>query len=115
MFQLYMYVTVIHVCYSYTCMLQLYMYVSVIHVCYSYTCMLQLYMYVIVTVIHVHVCYSWAMIPLMYPFSRLFDVPSTALVVLKSVNIFLGTTATLATFILDFLQEDDAVSIIQLC
>ncbi|XP_045158186.2 phospholipid-transporting ATPase ABCA1-like isoform X2 [Mercenaria mercenaria] len=51
--------------------------------------------------------YGWAMIPLMYPFSRVFSVPSTALVSLKSVNIFLGTVSTLATFIIEFLEEDD--------
>lgn len=51
--------------------------------------------------------YGWAMIPLMYPFSRVFSVPSTALVTLKSVNIFLGTVATLSTFIIEFLEEDD--------
>ena len=50
------------------------------------------------------------MIPLMYPFSRLFSVPSTSLVVLKSINIFLGTVSTLATFIIEFLEEDDPVS-----
>ena len=54
------------------------------------------------------------MIPMMYPFSRLFAVPSTALVVLNSVNVFLGTTSTLATFIIEFLQEDDPVSKIAL-
>ncbi|KAL3869286.1 hypothetical protein ACJMK2_041989, partial [Sinanodonta woodiana] len=52
--------------------------------------------------------YGWASIPMMYPFSRVFSIPSTALVVLKSVNIFLGTTSTLATFILEFLENDDA-------
>ncbi|XP_052776388.1 phospholipid-transporting ATPase ABCA1-like isoform X2 [Mya arenaria] len=51
--------------------------------------------------------YGWAMIPMMYPFSRLFSVPSTALVVLKSINIFLGTVSTMSTFILEFLEEDD--------
>ena len=54
------------------------------------------------------------MIPMMYPFSRLFAVPSTALVVLNSINVFLGTTSTLATFIIEFLQEDDPVSKIAL-
>lgn len=51
----------------------------------------------------------WSMIPVMYPFSRLFSIPSTAMVVLQSVNIFLGTTATLATYVIEFLQEDDEV------
>ncbi|KAJ8306341.1 hypothetical protein KUTeg_016886 [Tegillarca granosa] len=49
----------------------------------------------------------WAMIPLMYPFSRVFNVPSTAMVTLKSISIFLGTTSTLATFILDCLEDED--------
>ncbi|XP_056020266.1 phospholipid-transporting ATPase ABCA1-like isoform X2 [Ostrea edulis] len=51
--------------------------------------------------------YGWAMIPLMYPFSRLFSIPSTSMVVLQSVNVFLGTTATLATYVIEFLQADD--------
>ncbi|KAK3090139.1 hypothetical protein FSP39_009459 [Pinctada imbricata] len=51
--------------------------------------------------------YGYATIPMMYPFSRLFDVPSTAMVTLKSINIFLGTTSTLSTFILEFLAEED--------
>ena len=49
------------------------------------------------------------MIPVMYPFSRLFSIPSTAMVVMQSVNIFLGTTATLATYVIEFLQNDDEV------
>lgn len=51
--------------------------------------------------------YGWSMIPVMYPFSRLFSIPSTAMVVLQSVNVFLGTTATLATYVIEFLQDDD--------
>ena len=49
------------------------------------------------------------MIPMMYPFSRLFSVPSTALVSLNAINVFLGTTSTMATFIIEFLQDDDPV------
>jgi len=49
------------------------------------------------------------MAPLMYPFTRWFDLPSTAMVVLTSVNIFLGTTSTLATFVIEFLERDDEV------
>ncbi|XP_062578503.1 ATP-binding cassette sub-family A member 7-like [Saccostrea cucullata] len=51
--------------------------------------------------------YGWSMIPVMYPFSRLFSIPSTSMVVLQSVNIFLGTTSTLATYVIEFLQQDD--------
>ncbi|XP_055884282.1 phospholipid-transporting ATPase ABCA1-like isoform X3 [Biomphalaria glabrata] len=51
--------------------------------------------------------YGWAITPMMYPFSRLFDVPSSAFVALSCVNVFLGTVSTLATFILEVLSQDD--------
>ncbi|XP_059140192.1 phospholipid-transporting ATPase ABCA1-like [Physella acuta] len=51
--------------------------------------------------------YGWAITPMMYPFSRLFDVPSSAFVALSCVNVFLGTVSTLATFILELLSRDD--------
>ncbi|CAG5131578.1 unnamed protein product, partial [Candidula unifasciata] len=51
--------------------------------------------------------YGWAITPMMYPFSRLFDVPSSAFVFLSCVNVFLGTVSTLATFILEVLSQDD--------
>jgi len=53
------------------------------------------------------------MIPVMYPFSRVFSTPSTAMVVLQSVNVFIGTTTTLATFIIEFLEESDEASTIE--
>ncbi|XP_041357912.1 phospholipid-transporting ATPase ABCA1-like isoform X2 [Gigantopelta aegis] len=51
--------------------------------------------------------YGWAIIPMMYPFSRLFDVPSSAFVTLSCANVFLGTVSTIATFILEILESDD--------
>ncbi|KAH9491700.1 ATP-binding cassette sub- A member 1 [Bulinus truncatus] len=51
--------------------------------------------------------YGWAITPMMYPFSRLFSVPSSAFVALSCVNVFLGTVSTLATFILELLSQDD--------
>ena len=47
---------------------------------------------------------------MMYPFSRLFDVPSSAFVALSCMNVFLGTVSTLATFILEVLAQGDKVS-----
>ena len=47
---------------------------------------------------------------MMYPFSRLFSVPSSAFVALSCVNTFLGTVSTISTFILELLQRDDPVS-----
>lgn len=46
---------------------------------------------------------------MMYPFSRLFSTPSYAFVILSCANVFLGTVSTMATFILEALQDDDAV------
>jgi ATP-binding cassette subfamily A (ABC1) protein 1 len=51
--------------------------------------------------------YGWAITPMMYPFSRMFSVPSSAFVFLSCVNVFLGTVSTLATFILEVLSQDD--------
>ncbi|KAK7101016.1 phospholipid-transporting ATPase ABCA1-like [Littorina saxatilis] len=51
--------------------------------------------------------YGWAITPMMYPFSRLFSVPSSAFVALSCVNTFLGTVSTIATFILELLERDD--------
>ncbi|GFR62998.1 ATP-binding cassette sub-family A member 1 [Elysia marginata] len=51
--------------------------------------------------------YGWAIVPMMYPFSRLFDVPSSAFVALSCMNVFFGTVATLATFILEVLAQQD--------
>ncbi|KAL8576510.1 hypothetical protein ACOMHN_003068 [Nucella lapillus] len=51
--------------------------------------------------------YGWAITPMMYPFSRLFSVPSSAFVALSCVNTFLGTVSTISTFILEILQNDD--------
>ncbi|XP_035828704.1 phospholipid-transporting ATPase ABCA7 [Aplysia californica] len=51
--------------------------------------------------------YGWSITPMMYPFSRVFDVPSSAFVALSCVNVFLGTVSTLATFILELLSQDD--------
>lgn len=53
------------------------------------------------------ILFGYALIPMMYPFSRLFNVASTAMVTLKSINIFIGTTSTLSTFILELLAEED--------
>ncbi|XP_050403065.1 phospholipid-transporting ATPase ABCA1 isoform X2 [Patella vulgata] len=53
------------------------------------------------------VLYGWAIIPMMYPFARLFSIPSSAFVALSCCNVFLGTISTLATFILELLGQSD--------
>ena len=50
------------------------------------------------------------MTPLMYPASFIFDVPSTAYIVLICLNLFVGIVGTISTFILEFFAADDQVS-----
>ena len=49
---------------------------------------------------------SWAITPLMYPATYLFEVPSTAYIVLICTNLFIGINTTLTTFILEFFEDD---------
>ncbi|KAG1680701.1 ATP-binding cassette sub-family A member 1 [Nymphon striatum] len=50
--------------------------------------------------------YGWASIPLMYPASYIFKVPSSAFVALASANLFIGIVTTVATFVLELFKED---------
>uniref|UniRef100_A0A8B9K328 P-type phospholipid transporter n=1 Tax=Astyanax mexicanus TaxID=7994 RepID=A0A8B9K328_ASTMX len=45
--------------------------------------------------------YGWSITPLMYPASFLFEIPSTAYVVLTSVNILIGINGSVSTFVLE--------------
>lgn len=56
----------------------------------------------------------WSITPIMYPASFWFEVPSTAYVFLIVINLFIGITATVATFLLQ-LFEHDKVSLILCC
>uniref|UniRef100_A0AAY5K4S1 P-type phospholipid transporter n=1 Tax=Esox lucius TaxID=8010 RepID=A0AAY5K4S1_ESOLU len=49
--------------------------------------------------------YGWSVTPLMYPASFLFSVPSTAYVVLTSVNLFIGINGSIATFVLELFVD----------
>ncbi|VEL10301.1 unnamed protein product [Protopolystoma xenopodis] len=51
--------------------------------------------------------YGVAIIPLMYPFSFLFSVPSTAFVCLAMLNLLIGVLGTLTTFMLDMFSLSD--------
>ena len=50
--------------------------------------------------------YGWSITPMMYPFSFMFNVPSTAYIMLISANLFVGLTGTLATFTLELFADD---------
>uniref|UniRef100_A0A3Q3DFV7 ATP binding cassette subfamily A member 1 n=1 Tax=Hippocampus comes TaxID=109280 RepID=A0A3Q3DFV7_HIPCM len=45
--------------------------------------------------------YTWSITPLMYPASFVFSIPSTAYVVLTSVNILIGINGSISTFVME--------------
>ncbi|TSK45874.1 ATP-binding cassette sub-family A member 1 [Bagarius yarrelli] len=51
--------------------------------------------------------YGWSITPLMYPASFLFNIPSTAYVVLTSVNILIGINGSVSTFVLELFGGDE--------
>lgn len=42
----------------------------------------------------------------MYPASFIFSVPSTAYVVLTCINLFIGINGSVATFVMELLDDD---------
>ncbi|KAM4720611.1 retinal-specific phospholipid-transporting ATPase ABCA4 isoform 1-T1 [Rhinophrynus dorsalis] len=50
--------------------------------------------------------YGWSVIPMMYPASYLFNVPSTAYVALSCMNLFIGINSSAITFILDLFENN---------
>uniref|UniRef100_A0A671KXD5 Zgc:172302 n=1 Tax=Sinocyclocheilus anshuiensis TaxID=1608454 RepID=A0A671KXD5_9TELE len=48
----------------------------------------------------------WSITPLMYPASFIFSVPSTAYVVLTSINLFIGINGSVATFVLELFIDE---------
>ncbi|TNN47924.1 ATP-binding cassette sub-family A member 1 [Liparis tanakae] len=50
--------------------------------------------------------YGWSITPLMYPASFMFSVPSTAYVVLTSINLFIGINGSIATFVLELFVDE---------
>ncbi|XP_035882338.1 retinal-specific phospholipid-transporting ATPase ABCA4 isoform X5 [Phyllostomus discolor] len=53
--------------------------------------------------------YGWAVIPMMYPASFLFDVPSTAYVALSCANLFIGINSSAITFILELFENNQTL------
>lgn len=51
----------------------------------------------------------WSITPLMYPASFVFKIPSTAYVVLTSVNLFIGINGSVATFVLELFTNNVSV------
>lgn len=56
---------------------------------------------------HMSLCLTrWSITPLMYPASFVFKIPSTAYVVLTSVNLFIGINGSVATFVLELFTNN---------
>ncbi|XP_053104297.1 retinal-specific phospholipid-transporting ATPase ABCA4 isoform X1 [Hemicordylus capensis] len=53
--------------------------------------------------------YGWAIIPMMYPASCFFSIPSTAYVALSSINLFIGINSSAITFILELLENNPSL------
>ncbi|KAM4586967.1 phospholipid-transporting ATPase ABCA1b isoform 3-T3 [Fundulus diaphanus] len=49
--------------------------------------------------------YGWSITPLMYPASFFFKIPSTAYVVLTSVNILIGINGSISTFVMELFGD----------
>uniref|UniRef100_A0A671VJX8 P-type phospholipid transporter n=1 Tax=Sparus aurata TaxID=8175 RepID=A0A671VJX8_SPAAU len=57
--------------------------------------------------------YGWSITPLMYPASFVFSVPSTAYVVLTSINLFIGINGSIATFVLELFHLNEVNRILK--
>ncbi|KAM9081967.1 ATP-binding cassette sub-family A member 2 isoform 2-T2 [Megaptera novaeangliae] len=57
-------------------------------------------------VLSLFLLYGWSITPIMYPASFWFEVPSSAYVFLIVINLFIGITATVATFLLQLFERD---------
>nr|QST14975.1 ABCA1-1 protein [Diaphanosoma celebensis] len=53
------------------------------------------------------VLYGFSSIPLMYPTSLFFEVPSSAFVSLSSINLFIGVVTTITSFLLPLFNEEE--------
>uniref|UniRef100_A0A673ZFD4 ATP-binding cassette sub-family A member 2 n=1 Tax=Salmo trutta TaxID=8032 RepID=A0A673ZFD4_SALTR len=63
-------------------------------------------------VLSLFLLYGWSITPIMYPASFCFEVPSTAYVFLIVINLFIGITATVATFLLQLFEHDKDLKLV---
>ena len=61
------------------------------------------------------VMYGWSSVPLMYPFSYIFSIPSSAFVTLSCVNLFIGIITTVTTFVLENFDDAELKNIGNIC
>ncbi|KAJ7993627.1 hypothetical protein DPEC_G00256600 [Dallia pectoralis] len=63
-------------------------------------------------VLSLFLLYGWSITPIMYPASFWFEVPSTAYVFLIVINLFIGITATVTTFLLQLFEHDKDLKLV---
>uniref|UniRef100_A0A8C9NAR9 ATP-binding cassette sub-family A member 2 n=1 Tax=Serinus canaria TaxID=9135 RepID=A0A8C9NAR9_SERCA len=63
-------------------------------------------------VLSLFLLYGWSITPIMYPASFWFEVPSSAYVFLIVINLFIGITATVATFLLQLFEHDKDLKVV---
>jgi len=51
--------------------------------------------------------YGWSSVPLMYPASFVFSIPSSAFVTLACANLFIGIITTITTFVLENFDDEE--------
>ncbi|XP_020895335.2 ATP-binding cassette sub-family A member 2 [Exaiptasia diaphana] len=54
--------------------------------------------------------YGWSITPIMYPFASWFNEASSAYVAMIVLNLFVGITATVTTFILQLFPDDEVLT-----
>ena len=57
-------------------------------------------------VVALFLLYGWSMTPMMYPASFYFEVPSTAYVCMIVLNLFVGITTVVTTFMISVFHDD---------
>ena len=54
--------------------------------------------------------FSWSITPMMYPASVVFTEPSTAYIFLIVINLFIGITCIITSFLLELFQLNSKVT-----
>ncbi|XP_062865086.1 phospholipid-transporting ATPase ABCA1 [Trichomycterus rosablanca] len=57
------------------------------------------------------VLYGWSITPMMYPASFIFSIPSTAYVVLTCINLFIGINGSIATFVMELINDPNVADV----
>ena len=56
---------------------------------------------------NIYFFFRWSSVPLMYPASFVFSIPSSAFVTLACANLFIGIITTITTFVLENFDDEE--------